>query len=440
MKIAVWHNLPSGGAKRALSDQVRGLIARGHELDAWCPPTADRSYLPLSDLVREHVVPLALTSHLTSPSRALKPASLLEKLHPLHWSARLRMAAMNRHSRQCAREINARGFDLLFAASCMLFHTPPIARFVKIPRVLYLQEPNRPFYECSPELPWVATSWEPRDLSNPGFWRRSLLRRLKLPGIRVLAREERANAMAFDQILVNSLFSRESLLRSLGVDSKVCYLGIDPNRFVNHNHPRDTFAVCLAALLPPKNIEFLIASLAKVARIRCPKLVLIANMVDETYLKRLFTLAAQTGVHIELKYRAEDSELIDLLNRAHVMLYAPRLEPFGYAPLEANACGLPVIAVAEGGVRETIVDGVNGLLVEHDPQSMADAIERLVVDAQLHQRLSRQALGVVRTKWALDSSVDRLERVLQQRTSQGHSQSRPLKSRADSALAHSSRV
>ena len=37
------------------------------------------------------------------------------------------------------------------------------------------------------------------------------------------------------------------------------------------------------------------------------------------------------------------------------MLYAPRLEPFGLAPLEANACGLPVIAVPEGGVRETVV-------------------------------------------------------------------------------------
>ena len=91
-------------------------------------------------------------------------------------------------------------------------------------------------------------------------------------------------------------------------------------------------------------------------------------------------LAAQSGVNFELKLRIDDSELIDLLNRARVMLYAPRLEPFGLAPLEANACGLPVIAVAEGGVRETILDGINGLLVEHDPDSMGTAIERLLVD------------------------------------------------------------
>src|SRR5216683_2521051 len=59
MKIAVWHNLPSGGGKRALYDHVRGLVARGHSVEVWCPPTASRTFLPLDALVREHVVDLA---------------------------------------------------------------------------------------------------------------------------------------------------------------------------------------------------------------------------------------------------------------------------------------------------------------------------------------------------------------------------------------------
>jgi glycosyltransferase involved in cell wall biosynthesis len=75
-----------------------------------------------------------------------------------------------------------------------------------------------------------------------------------------------------------------------------------------------------------------------------------------------------------------DIELLNVLNRAVAMVYAPRLEPFGLAPLEANACGVPVIAVAEGGVRETIVDQVNGLFVDHNPASMAAVIERLCTD------------------------------------------------------------
>ena len=48
-------------------------------------------------------------------------------------------------------------------------------------------------------------------------------------------------------------------------------------------------------------------------------------------------------------------------HRATAMVYAPCLELIGLAPLEANACRLPVVAVAEGSVRETIVDGVYGL-------------------------------------------------------------------------------
>ena len=58
MKIAVWHNLPSGGGKRALYDHVSGLVARGHEVEVWAPPTAHREYLPLGRIVREHIVPL----------------------------------------------------------------------------------------------------------------------------------------------------------------------------------------------------------------------------------------------------------------------------------------------------------------------------------------------------------------------------------------------
>src|SRR6476620_3082634 len=58
MRIAIWYNLPSGGAKRALYRHVRGLLERGHEVEAWCPPSANRDFLPLADLIPEHVRPL----------------------------------------------------------------------------------------------------------------------------------------------------------------------------------------------------------------------------------------------------------------------------------------------------------------------------------------------------------------------------------------------
>jgi glycosyltransferase involved in cell wall biosynthesis len=59
------------------------------------------------------------------------------------------------------------------------------------------------------------------------------------------------------------------------------------------------------------------------------------------------------------RWRFSDENIVELLNRAAVMVYSARLEPFGLAPLEANACATPVVAVAEGGVRESIRNGVN---------------------------------------------------------------------------------
>src|SRR5215470_3926285 len=167
---------------------------------------------------------------------------------------------------------------------------------MKIPSVLYLQEPNRHLYEAQPELPWPATAWAREDLFDPQFWRRTVKRRLKLPGLRLLAREELISAKAFDRILVNSFFSREGLLRAFAVDSRVCYLGVDTKKFVNQHRRREEFVVCLAALLPNKNIEFVIRSLADIPVSRRPKLVLICNMIFEPYFRRLQDLGEQRGV------------------------------------------------------------------------------------------------------------------------------------------------
>lgn len=406
MRIAVWHNLPSGGGKRALYDQVRGLVGRGHVVEAWCPPTADQSYLPLSEIAPEHSVPLH------SDLKGWHESASLGILGRLGWNVWTRLRSMEEHSRECARQMHVKKFDLLFAATSIWCYTPPIGRFVEMPRILYLQEPNRALYEALPELPWPAAMWTRKDLFSWPFWQRALARRLRLPGVRAMAREERRSALAFDQILVNSYFSRESVLRAFGINSTVCYLGVDADHFTNQNKRRERFVVSLGGLTLNKNVEFLVKSVGKVPFSVRPQLVLIANTVDSTYWNRIQNLAAQTQVAIELKHRISDTEIVDVLNRAMVMLYAPRLEPFGYAPLEANACGTPVIAVAEGGVRETIRDGVNGILVDHEPESMAGAIELLMRDDELHSRLSAQAEYLVRSIWSLESSIDRLERRL----------------------------
>jgi len=400
MRIAVWHNLPSGGGKRALYDHVRGLVERGHTIEVWCPPTADQSYLPLRELAQEHVVPLSWSSN-SRPGFQLKTA--------FNRTPR-RIKAMDRHCRQCAEEINGRGFDLLFANACMFFRTTSIARYVRIPAVIYLQEPYRWLYEALPKLPWAA-------LDPPeGGWSLEYLARwfadsVRIRGLRVQAREERRNAQAFISILVNSHYSRESVLRAYGLDAKVCYLGVDTKLFVNRRYARENFVVGIGAFVPEKNIDFIIRSLAHVKPPR-PRLVWIGNVQSRSFWEDLIRLAKSKAVDFEPKLSIQDSELVDILNRAQMMVYAPRLEPLGLAALEANACGLPVVAVAEGGVRETIVDGTNGLLVEHDPRAMAAGVQYLLDHPDYAARLGANGAKVVAERWTVDHSVDRLENKL----------------------------
>ena len=115
-----------------------------------------------------------------------------------------------------------------------------------------------------------------------------------------------------------------------------------------------------------------------------------------------------------MRVGVSDAELVETLNRAALLLYTSRLEPFGFAPLEANACGLPVVGIAEGGIRETVRDGVSGLLVEPEAESIARAAETLLNAPELARRMGETAADYVRREWGVDESVTRLETILLQ--------------------------
>lgn len=405
MKIAVWYNLPSGGAKRALYYHVRGLVERGHHVEAWCPPSADQTYLPLNELVTEHIVPLGQS--------ARKPRFSIGHALNNYYATVDAARRMDEHCESCADQIHAGAFDLLFANSCVAYAAAGIGRYVDLPKVLYLQEPRRDLYEASPILLWVGSPSAPKNRWSLRDLKRSLSDTIDTQSLRVRARQELSNAQAYDVILVNSYFSRESVLRSYNLDAKVCYLGIDTDLFVNQNCERENFVVGLGQISPHKNTRFVIEALAATPSPR-PRLVWIGNVSEPSYLEEMKTLAKNHGVEFETRVRVSNDELCSLLNRAKLMLYAPRLEPFGFAPLEGNACGLPVVAVSEGGIRETVIDGVNGLIVENTPEAMGMATERLLNDEEYAAKIGAEGRCLVLERWSLSSSVDRIEKALLQ--------------------------
>src|SRR5204862_6505366 len=113
-----------------------------------------------------------------------------------------------------------------------------------------------------------------------------------------------------------------------------------------------------------------------------------------------------------------DEELLKIPNQASHLLHTSRAEAFALAPLEANACVLSVVGIAEGVIRETVRDGLNGFLVEPDTRSIAAAPSRLLDDPELARRLGEQGSRFVQEEWNVEGCVDRLEAQFLEITSQ----------------------
>ena len=280
MRIAIWHNLPSGGGKRALHDQVRGLVGRGHRVEVWCPSTAERAYLPTADLAPEHVRPLRWSEPGAARSSLLSSArwALVDRHRNL--------AALERHCRECAEEIDGGAFDLFLAHSSAFLAVAPIARFVRAPRVLYLHEPQRVLYEAMPTWPWILPRLAAAGWARPRLLIGHLALRVRLRYFAALAREEARNIAAYDRVLANSLFSRESMLRAYGVNARACYLGVDTGRFLDRGAPREDSLIGVGSFTPAKNIEFVVRAVARVREPR-PRLVWIGNAAAPAYVEGL---------------------------------------------------------------------------------------------------------------------------------------------------------
>ncbi len=405
MRIAIWHNLPSGGGKRALYSHVRGLVESGHTVDVWCPSSADATYMPLKSLVRrEEVMPL--------PGTRPQPVLLTKLLKSAQVDTTMLngMDGMLEHAKEFAARVNNAGYDVVLVEPCRAFLTPFVGRFLSLPSVLYLQEPSRHLYEATPRLPWIAEEDAPTPWWHPATLRHWIGSAARVDPVRVLAREEWTNIRAFDRVLVNSAFSRESVLRTLGVSSRVCYLGIDAAAFAFADRAREPFVLSVGEFAVHKRPEFIIRGVAA-SRSR-PPLVWVANRVEAGLARKLRALAGELAVQLDIREMVTESGLVDLYQRASAFLYAPRLEPFGFVPLEANACGAPVIAIAEGGIRETIVHEETGVMVDAEPESMGTAIDGLMQDSALARRLGRNGAAHVRERWTLDAAKARLERQL----------------------------
>jgi phosphoheptose isomerase len=119
--------------------------------------------------------------------------------------------------------------------------------------------------------------------------------------------------------------------------------------------------------------------------------------------RRLRAVAERVGVadRVELCGRVARPDLPALMRSADAVVCAPWYEPFGIVPLEAMACGVPVVASAVGGMIDTVVDGVTGVHVPpRDPERLAGVLRGLLDDPDRRATFGRA--GVRRARRLYD--------------------------------------
>jgi glycosyltransferase involved in cell wall biosynthesis len=212
-------------------------------------------------------------------------------------------------------------------------------------------------------------AWEPEFLAGEEIGR--MTRTLLPPLLGFLRRKDLAGAARPDVFVANSAHVAARIERFYGRDAHVVHAPVDVEHYLGIERtppaPDDEgFYLVFGRVVPYKRVDLAVAGAALAGRT-----VKVAGGG-----RALEAVRAQAGSNAEFLGRVSDEERDELLASARALLF-PGEEDFGIVPVEAQAAGLPVIAYGVGGARETVRDGVTGVLFEpQTPEALAAAITR----------------------------------------------------------------
>jgi len=396
MKIALYHNLTSGGSKREAHEYARQFLHAGHTVHMLHPSTADENFLSLKDATQRQarfdlrLVP-ELKLRLPGVRKYLDLVGLLVNLRRLDQLAR-----------RVAAEIDTGRYDFALVHHDRIVQSPYLLRYLETPSAYYCAEPMREFYEPPVPRPYRRPDSRMGRAQERWYGPARTIRRA------IVRAEDRRNVRHAKMLLTNSFFSAESIYRAYGLRARVSYLGVDTELFRPLKVGKQNIVLSVGAIAPLKGYDFLIEALGLIPVAERPKLVIVGNTASQAEARFLENLAVRRGVTLQFYVNLSDRELVELYNESHALVYAPVLEPFGFAALEAMACGTPVVAVKEGGVRESVVDGVTGFLAPRDPVAFADALSNVLTDAPFAHALGTNGREAVLRSWTWPLAYQRL--------------------------------
>lgn len=252
-----------------------------------------------------------------------------------------------------------------------------VAKNIQVPpnaiHVCYCFTPMRYAWDCrdqyfGPEGPLAS--------ARP-FWKRALdqylLNPLRNEILDRICEWDRKVSHRVSHFVAISETTADRIKRCYNRTSKVIYPPVDTNFYTpRHAMQREDFYLCVSALVPYKRIDLAIQASQKMGR----QLIIIGEGSHRLKLERI------AGPQVKFLHWRSNEEIRSYLRRCRALLF-PGLEDFGIVPVEAQACGTPVIAYRRGGVSETLLaasgerKGTGVFFDQQSPESLVRAMSWL---------------------------------------------------------------
>lgn len=360
MRIAFFHELPEGGARIATNEIAR-FLKNKHKVDL---------YYSDSKLNKEEV-------------RNYNKAFFF-KFNPKSWHGKnfrrriykdtIELFKLSKLHKKIAKQIDSQNYDLVFVNASKFIESPFILKYLKTKKVFYLHDPHfRMVYEDILKFPKTF-----------GF-KRSIYEHLHRKILKTL---DNQNIKCVDLLIANSKYTSKTAFKTYGIKSVVSYLGIDTHFFK-------------PAGIIKKRYDLLYIGSHDI---------LDGFDIFEDVLKNL--------ENVKVKSVFKDEEWIsqervrDLYRESKVVICLGIDEPLGLIPLEAAACGLPVVAFDRAGYRETILDKKTGYLVKNNSSEISIKVKRLLSNNKLMKKMGEAGRKEISNKWDMQKKVDDLEKIL----------------------------
>ena len=380
MKIALFHNLPPGGAKRVVYEITKRLSTNNNQIDLYIYDTKAEDFLNLSEYVNNvFLLSHGNTDNISGISRIIS------------------LFKVKNASKKIAKKINEGNYDISIIMQCKVSNSPFLLKYLKTPSLYFCHEP-------------LAKIKEPhyRLRKHDG-----LLSFFKNLLINYFIFIDKSNAIYATHICTSSYYSIENIYRNYGIYPSLNYLGVDTNKFKDLKLKRNNTILFVGSLNIAKGQDFVLESIGKM--VIKPEIKFIYNFSygNKHFINHLKKRANELNIRVTFQKMASDNDLVVSYNEAMITVFPSRLEPLGLVPLESMSCGTPVIGISEAGIRETIVNGVNGILTERDVNEFANAINSLMSDKFLWDSYSLNGIDNIYKKWTWDKALDVFEINLQ---------------------------